>query len=178
MSYYGQGDYYGTGDYYGQGGFFSAIGRGLKKAAEIGVGVATGGIAGGVRAALPRPQAPRLPSPTQPMPLPVPTSFPGPMMPSIPVMVPQPGAVAAVQRFLPGGATGMAPSVQPAGYHLNKSGYFLRSGEYVPPGTRWVRNRSRNFANGRALNRSISRVTGFTRLVKRSRKSLKACASI
>jgi len=46
------------------------------------------------------------------------------------------------------------------GYHLNKSDYFLKSGEYVPAGTRWVRNRKRNPANARATSRAISRVVG------------------
>jgi len=46
------------------------------------------------------------------------------------------------------------------GYHLNKSDYFLKSGEYIPAGTRWVKNRKRNPANARATSRAISRISG------------------
>jgi len=49
------------------------------------------------------------------------------------------------------------------GYHLNKSDYFLMSGEFVPAGTRWVKNRKRNPANARATSRAISRITGAKR---------------
>jgi len=49
------------------------------------------------------------------------------------------------------------------GYHLNKSDYFLRSGEFVPKGSKWVRNRKRNPANARATSRAISRVVGAKR---------------
>lgn len=178
MSYYGQGDYYGTGDYYGQGGLLSSIGGALKKVAGVAVGFATGGVGGAIRAAMPSMPMSQMPTPMQPLPLPVPQSYPGPMVQSLPVQVPLPGAVATLQRMLPGGATGMGMSAQPAGFHINKSGYFLRSGEFVPPRSRWVRNRSRNSANGRALNRAIGRVSGFNSLVKRSRKSLKSLASI
>lgn len=44
------------------------------------------------------------------------------------------------------------------GYHLNKSGYFLKSGQYVPKGTRWVKNRRKNPLNPRAASRAISRI--------------------
>jgi len=50
-----------------------------------------------------------------------------------------------------------------AGYHLNKSAYFLMSGEFVPEGSRYVRNRKRNPANARATSRAISRVVGAKR---------------
>lgn len=73
---------------------------------------------------------------------------------------------------------GSCPPTGPRGYHLNKSGYFLKSGQYVPPGTRWVRNRRMNPANGRALRRSISRAKSFDNLVKRNRKNLRALARI
>jgi len=46
------------------------------------------------------------------------------------------------------------------GYHLNKSSYFLMSGEFVPEGSRMVKNRKRNPANARATSRAISRITG------------------
>jgi len=50
-----------------------------------------------------------------------------------------------------------------SGYHLNKSAYFLKSGEFVPEASRYVRNRKRNPANARATSRAISRVVGAKR---------------
>lgn len=49
------------------------------------------------------------------------------------------------------------------GYHWNKSSYFLMSGEYVPAGTRAVRNRRRNPCNPRAVSRALSRVKSAKR---------------
>jgi len=86
-----------------------------------------------------------------------------------------PLVVGAIGRHLEGGVAGGG---QPAGYHLNKSSYFLRSGEFVPARSRYVRNRTRNNANGKALRRSIGRVSGFNNLVKRSRKSLRSLSRI
>jgi len=79
--------------------------------------------------------------------------------------VPAPGILPAIQRILPGGETGMMPAMNgkgmtAGGYHPNKSDYFLKSGEYVPAGTRWVKNRKRNPANARATSRAISRISG------------------
>jgi len=81
----------------------------------------------------------------------------------------RPGFGAAVERFLPGGGTGMmaAPMNGSAGgYHLNKSDYWLKSGVYVPAGTRWVKNRKRNPANARATSRAISRISGAKNYAK------------
>jgi len=50
-----------------------------------------------------------------------------------------------------------------AGYHLNKSDYFLRNGTFVQKGTKYVKNRKRNPANARATSRAISRVVGAKR---------------
>jgi len=50
-----------------------------------------------------------------------------------------------------------------SGYHWNKSGYFLKSGEYVPAGTKMVRNRRRNPANPRATSNAIMRIKGAKR---------------
>jgi len=80
--------------------------------------------------------------------------------------VPIPGPVGALQRAIPFGATGMMAAPQMngmgkmGGYHPNKSSYFLKSGEFVPEGTRWVKNRKRNPANARATSRAISRIVG------------------
>jgi len=87
--------------------------------------------------------------------------------------VPAPGIIAATQRFFPGGETGMMdPAMQAgkpcpvAGYHWNKSGYFLLTGEYVSPGTKMVKNRRRNPANPRATSNAISRIKGAKRYAK------------
>jgi len=56
---------------------------------------------------------------------------------------PIPGIKGAIERFLPGGATGYAP-----------------------------RRRRMQFTNQKALNRAIRRVSGFGNLVKRSKKSI------
>jgi len=96
---------------------------------------------------------------------PRPTAGPGsfPLMPQVPA----PGVLPAIQRALPGGATGMMAGCAPmSGYHLNKSEYFLRSGEFVPEGSRLVRNRKRNPANARATSRAISRIVGAKNYAK------------
>jgi len=92
-----------------------------------------------------------------------------------------PGALGAIQRFLPGGETGMmadpsqfdvttkmlaGKSTGWPGYHWNKSSYFLMSGEYVPAGTRAVRNRRRNPCNPRAVSRALGRVKAAKRFAK------------
>jgi len=76
------------------------------------------------------------------------------------------------------GPAGPGPMVPPRGHHLNRSSYFLRDGTFVPEGTRFVRNRTRNPANPRALRRAISRAKSFDRLVKRNRKALRALSRI
>jgi len=50
--------------------------------------------------------------------------------------------------------------------HANKSGYHLKDGTYVAPGTRCVANRRRNPLNPRALSRAMSRVTGARKAIK------------
>ena len=50
----------------------------------------------------------------------------------------------------------VAPPV--TGYHWNKTGYFLMSGEYVAPFTKMVKNRRRNPGNMKALSRSMGRI--------------------
>lgn len=46
----------------------------------------------------------------------------------------------------------------PSGYHWNKSDYFLKSGQFVPKGSKLVKNRRRNPLNPRAMSRAISRL--------------------
>lgn len=97
---------------------------------------------------------------TQPVPLPA-----LPQVGSMPV-IPTPGVAGLAQRLVPGGRTGFevampAPAMnggRPAGYHLNKTGYWLRDGTYVPPQSRWVKNRRRNPLNPRALRRAVARI--------------------
>lgn len=59
----------------------------------------------------------------------------------------------------------------PRGFHLNKSAYCLRDGTFVEKGTRLVKNRRLNEANGRANNRSIRRLE---RAQGQAKKILKA----
>jgi len=66
----------------------------------------------------------------------------------------------------------------PKGYKLNKTGYFLRDGQFVPPQSKCVRIRTRNFANGKALTKAISRAGGFERMVRRNRKNLRRLSKI
>lgn len=81
-----------------------------------------------------------------------------------PQQVPRPGPVGAVQRFLPGGRTGMmdAPAgtriACPSGHHPNKSDYTLLDGSFIAKGSRCVKNRRRNPLNPRAASRAIARI--------------------
>jgi len=107
---------------------------------------------------------------------------PGHGVPRLPVTLPG-GARLDIGSLLPGGKPAFIPGgggidVIPRGYRLNKSSYFLKNGQFVPEGTKLVKVRRRNFANGRALRRSIGRVQGFERLVKSSRKSLRKLSKI
>lgn len=54
----------------------------------------------------------------------------------------------------------------PSGYHANKSSYFLMNGEYVPAGSRCVKNRQRNPLNPKALSKSMGRLTSFKKAAK------------
>lgn len=88
----------------------------------------------------------------------------------LPPQVSAPGPMAAVQRFLPGGETGMmdAPPIgAPSGYHVNKSDYFLKDGTFVPAGSRWVKNRHRNPLNPRAASRAVGRIEALKRATSR-----------
>lgn len=76
--------------------------------------------------------------------------------PQIPAQ-PTPGLRGAVQRIVPGGATGYECTGIPAGYHLAKDG----SGKIV-------RNRSMNPANPKALRRAIRREDAFVKLSKKA----------
>ncbi len=86
-------------------------------------------------------------------PAPPPPTAPPPQVPQIGGCPPRAGAIAAVAC--------------PAGCHPNKSDYFLKSGSFVPRGTRCVRNRRRNPLNPRALDRAISRIGSAQNAVAR-----------
>lgn len=46
----------------------------------------------------------------------------------------------------------------PRGFHVNKSSYFLSDGTFIAKGSRFVRNRRLNNANGRAQDKAIVRL--------------------
>jgi len=150
MSYYGAGDYYGAGGLLGSlwGGIKGAVG-GLVSSGPIGAvtGAITGLAGGGTN--------------VTPINVQVPASIP---------VIKTPGITGAVQRFLPGGATGYQIPVGAVagmgGYHTNKTGYWTKGG-YVPPGSKLVKNRRMNPGNARALRRSIRREKAFVGLAKR-----------
>jgi len=74
----------------------------------------------------------------------------------------------------------------PRGFHVNKSSYFLSDGTFIAKGSRFVRNRRLNNANGRAQDKSIVRLekgqdhakkllkaTGYRTISKQSSKELR-----
>lgn len=83
-----------------------------------------------------------------------------PVLPQI--VVPTPGPRGAIERFLPGGGTGLQVATNgagaPKGFHLNKSSYFLKDGTFIEKGSVWVKNRRRNPLNPRALRHAIGRI--------------------
>jgi len=144
----------------GDPGLFGFLGSVAKRAAGAAVGFATGGVGGAIAGAgLSRTQRAELPRSAMPgsgaglfQPTPGDMGMFGPM-------VRTPGITGAVQRFLPGGETGMMPAgAAPTGYHYNKTGYFLRSGVWIPPMSKLVKNRRRNPGNMRATARGMARV--------------------
>lgn len=60
------------------------------------------------------------------------------------------------------------------GFHLNKA----TGCDGTPPGSKCVRNRRMNALNPRALRRATSRLKGFERAVKTTRKQLRTLAKI
>lgn len=100
----------------------------------------------------------------------------GPGMPPPPLIPQQPDSTrtSGVQLF-PGAFAGTQtqyysdpkpPQGGARGYHLNKSGYYTKGGNYVAPQSRWVKNRRRNPLNPRALSRSISRISSAKNAAK------------
>jgi len=91
-----------------------------------------------------------------------PSMFIGERMPTSPIAGPGsiPLAFAPTSRAAApmafASANGACPDMK--GYHANTSDYFLRSGEFVGKGTRYVKNRRRNPGNMKALSRSLGRI--------------------
>lgn len=144
----------------GDPGIFGDIWGGIKGAAT---GLITGGPLGAIGGALSGSGIIKPPTPTLP-----PLVSPRLPFQQAPV-VPKPGTRGAIERFLPGGQTGYQPAVTgpPKGYRLNKSGYWLKSGEYVQPESRYVKIRRRNPMNPKALDRAITRITSAKRASKK-----------
>jgi hypothetical protein len=77
-------------------------------------------------------------------------------------------ATAYFSQPQPGAAAGMVcgSNGKMRAAHLNRSGYHLKNGTYVAPGTKCVANRRRNPLNPRALSRAMSRVAGAQKAIK------------
>jgi len=134
----------------GDPGFFSFIGKGLK---FLG-GAVPGPIGAGIRG------LGGILSPAQMIGQ---ATVPAPL--GVAQQVPVPGGIGAIQRFLPGGQTGFVECPPgggcPSGFRPNKSAYFLKDGTFVAPGSRCVRSRRINPANGKAVRRAIRRENAF-----------------
>jgi len=147
--------------------FFGSIKRGLGVAARTALGMTGfGGAAAAVTGAVRRTDQNgdrRLAGPP----------MRGPQMSTAQVMVPRPGVVGAIQRFVPGGFTGtMVQDVAmngacPSGHRPNKTSYFLKDGTFVEKGTRCVKRRQRNPTNPRAMSRAIARIDSGKRFQNR-----------
>lgn len=151
---------------------FGGIGRFLGGAARTIGGLAPGPVGGILRGigGLLAPSRPGIGTKMQfvqqaPPRFPPVLGLPLPGRPPIVVQqVPTPGVGGAIERFLPGGATGFQPAGGcPAGFHPNKGGYFTQAEGFVPKGTKCVKNRRRNPLNPRALDRAIGRITSAKR---------------
>jgi hypothetical protein len=151
------------GDYYQAGGLFGTIGRAIGGVAKVAskvlpgpLGAAAGFVGGALAPTKTRTAAPTtavaryVPAPTGVMGQPQGTQLPARRTPYLGLPV-HPDA---------GGA--------PAGYHLNKSDYFLKDGTFIPAGTQWVKNRRLNPGNGRAVRRAARRQEAFVGLAKRA----------
>jgi hypothetical protein len=149
----------------GDPGFFGDLWGGIKGAVG---GLVTGGplgaVGGAVKGFIGTPAAT---SPTATAPFLPPMITMGPMVQQNgrPPQIKEPGFVPFVERLVPGGETGMmddpryrAGKASQSGWHWNKSGYFLKSGEYVEAGTRQVRNRKMNPLNPSAVKSSMRRL--------------------
>jgi len=158
---YGRGAMAGDrGMYAGDPGLFGFLGKairtGLGVVSKLGIPIASG-IAGTVAGFIPG--GPGLPGPVTP----TVSRFAGPMPISLQTQaqVPTRGFRGAIQRAIPGGATGMEMCT--TGSRPNKSGYWLQSGQYVEPGSVCVARRRMNPLNPRALSRAVRRIESAKR---------------
>jgi hypothetical protein len=164
-----RGDYY-RGDYYrGDPGLFSFVGKALGGVAKLGTSIVRAGL--GLQAP---PQLPTL------------SGF-APLMPQTPrsiglVNIDQPGGGIGLVNI--GGGLKFPGPACPKGFRVNKSTYIRRGGgtQHLPAGlvlkgTTCVRSRRMNVGNARALRRSLRRVSGFAKLVKRSKRAISRAAS-
>ena len=135
----------------GDPGLFSFVGNAVKTVARGAAGFLTGGPVGAAAAVIPGLVGGGPPQQGIPSQLPA---------------LPTPGVGGMVQRILPGGKSGYVSQAPPKGYRLNKTGYFLKDGTYVPPESRFVRIRRRNSLNPRALSRAMSRLEGAKKAAK------------
>lgn len=164
------------GAYQGDPGLFSFIGSAIKSVSSIlpgplgVIGKAVGGVLSPTR---PQVNVTSAPSPGIRMTagsMPVLTARPGVGVVQAPGTIQSvsgfkagPVLIGSQQTYAPSGfqdVTGGSSStaVPPRGKHLNRTGYFLKGGQYVAPHSRWVTNRRRNPLNPRALSRSLSRL--------------------
>lgn len=166
MSYYSrpQGDYK-TYGYAGDPGFLSSLWKGIKKVAPSIIGGLIGGPVGAVAGSLgggggggKQMTVPGTFGGSVAFPGGVSVSggyVPGTIVPGQGRLPPFTATGAGVLPF--GGRGGGACATCPTGYHFDKR-----------TGTKCVRNRRMNVANPRALRRSLRRIQGFEKLVKRT----------
>lgn len=163
------------GDYYGYqaGGLGSLIGGAIRAVGSVLPGP-VGAVASGVGSLI---AGKKTTGSSVAVPIPTTVKAPAQQIPQIPA----PGVVGAVQRFVPGGATGMMPAQLYRGYHYNKSYMnFLRAQSegrahqdpMAEPRVKnqVVKNRRMNPANAKALRRAIRREQAFVSLAKRTLK--------
>jgi hypothetical protein len=165
MGYYLQGDYYRRA---GDPGIFGAIGGAIKGAVGGFIsggpfGAVKGAVTGGIAGAIGKTTSTiATPSGVTPISLMLPPA-PGGLAGSVGVKIGpvQVNPLAA----LPGGAplvSAASGSQAPRGYHLNK-----QASPRGPKGSYWVRNRSMNPLNPRALRRGLRRQQGAVALMRR-----------
>lgn len=167
MGYY-QGDYY-QGDYYrGDPGLFDIVkkvGGAIFKATPVGAAVSA------VTSAFKAKPAPLMLAPP-------PMLGGGPIITQSPLGTPVSPVGLAKQ--------GLLTDKFAKGYHLNKSTYVSRGGgtsrwgkglELHLAGTVAVKNRHMRVTNDVALRRALRRVSGFAKIVKRSRRAISRAAS-
>jgi len=133
-----------------------------------GIAQTIGGAAFGAGSARARPRIPPPPSNRIALPPGLTPRGPGGIIGAIPGV---PGGVTGFQADQ-GAVTGL---LCPRGMHVNRSSYFLSSGEHVPKESRCVRNRTRNLDNGKATKKAASRLAARA---KQNKKTDAALASL